>query len=496
MKINSIRFKIGVLFVALLGILLVVYSVYLYLSLYISLYEELDEGLDAKAREISRTLELYMKRYGDGDGMDPEVVKKVIVFEEFPDPDELDVLQEQWVHRADILNLKDNFIAFLPDGGDAGVFSKNLQVPLFIPNAGEIENLREGIPVYTNTRVHSMKVRAVSYPHFFADNTLAIVQVGASLKTVTHLLRNRMIHIAFSIPVILLVASLFGRLFVSRFLKPVFEITSTARRISNENLSARVGKEQIDEEMKYLVDAFNDMISRLESSFSAVSDFSSHVAHELKTPLTIIKGESDIALRRERGREEYKEAIVTISEESERMLNVIEDLLLLTRLDFPERALSFERVDLVDLLRDLYEQNRSLRRKKRISMHLNVPADHIYVQGNSLHIRRLFINLLDNAVKYTGENGRIDIDATVLNEKVMVRISDTGEGITQEDLPKIFNRFYRSTSSRKQGIAGTGLGLSIVKSIVDVHHGSVEVVSTPGKGSSFTIVLPTMPPDR
>jgi heavy metal sensor kinase len=420
----------------------------------------------------------------------------VILFEEFPDPDKLDALQEQWVHRADILNLKDNFIAFLYERDDAEVFSRNLQVPLFIPNAGEISDLGEGIPVYGNTRVHNMKVRVVSYPHFFTDNTLAIVQVGASLKPVTHILRNRMIHIASSIPVILLVASLFGRLFVSRLLKPVSEITRTARRISNENLSARVGKEQTDEEMKYLVDAFNDMISRLEHSFSAVSDFSSHVAHELKTPLTIIKGESDIALRRERGREEYKEAIFTIREESERMLNVIEDLLLLTRLDFPESALSFERVDLVDLLRDLYEQNRSVRRKKKISMHLNVPFDHIFVHGNNLHIRRLFINLLDNAVKYTGESGRVDIDATVLNETVMVRISDTGEGITQEDLPKIFNRFYRSTSSRKQGVSGTGLGLSIVKSIVDIHHGSIEVESTPGKGSSFIVILPAMAPAR
>jgi heavy metal sensor kinase len=489
MKVNSIRFKIGVLFVVILGVVLVVYSTFLYMSLYITLYKELDDGLIAKAKEITRTIDMFVKRYGSGEEDITTLVKKVIVFEELPDPDDLDVLQEQWIHRVDILNLKDNYITFLDIEGNVFMHSENLKGPIFFPNADEILDLREGVPVYTSSKVQNMKVRAVSYPYLFRGERLYTVQVGASLKSIMHILRNRLIHILASIPVILLVASFFGRLFVSRLLKPVFEITRTAHKISHENLSARVSKVHADEEMKYLVDAFNEMISRLEGSFSAVSDFSAHVAHELKTPLTIIKGESDIALRREREKSEYKEAITTIREESDRMLRVIEDLLLLTRLDFPEKAFIFEQFDLVALLNDLYEQSKPLARKRKLTMSMNAAVDHIFIRGDSLHIRRLFINLIDNALKYTAANGRICIDAAIMNGKAIVTVSDTGAGITAEDLPKIFDRFYRASSIRKQGTHGIGLGLSIVKSIVDIHQGCIEVKSTLGKGSSFIVIL-------
>ena len=147
----------------------------------------------------------------------------------------------------------------------------------------------------------------------------------------------------------------FGRVFASRILRPIVEITKTAKKITHEDLHSRVEAKHVDEEMKYLVDAFNDMISRLEQSFRYIAEFSSHVAHDLKTPLAIIRGESDIALRKDRTPEEYKRAIMVVLGESERMLRVIEDLLLLTRLDYRPEIFKFERINLAEFLWEISE---------------------------------------------------------------------------------------------------------------------------------------------
>jgi heavy metal sensor kinase len=489
MMIQSIRFKIRILFIAILGAILFVYSAYLFVSLRVSLYEELDHELMVKAEEIADAITISSGLDGE-DGMELlQVVREIIIFEDLPDPDELDSLQEQWLQRADELDLKQDYIDFLNSMGESLVKSNNLKGRLYKLDVRSLHNLEGENPIYKNTLKQTQNVRTVSYPYVH-NGTRYIIQVGSSLKPTTHILRNRLIHILASIPVILLISSIFGRILVNKLLKPVYRITDTASQITDENLSARVDGTHVDEEMKYLVDAFNSMISRLEKSFKGISDFSSHVAHELKTPLTIIKGESDLVLRREREKEEYRRSILAIREESDKMLRVIEDLLLLAILDFPRSAHTFERTDIADLIRELCEQARALTEEKGIKVTVECPPGPLHVQGNQSHLRRMFLNLIDNAIKYNRQGGKVHIHAAPSDGFIVVSITDTGHGIAARDVPMIFERFYRVEYAGEKNASGTGLGLSIVKSIIDLHHGTIETTSKPGAGSTFTVFLP------
>lgn len=489
MKIHSIKFKIRILFVALLGAILFVYSTYLYVSLRVTLYEELDNALMMKAKEVGDTIDILSRRYGE-DGSDVlHIVRKVIIFEDLPDPDELDTYQEQWLQRVDKLDLKESYIDFLNSRGESLLKSNNLKGRLYKLDIRSLQNLEDGIPVYKNIMKQTQNIRTVSYP-FSHNEKHYIIQLGSSLKPTIHILRNRLIHILASITVILFISSLFGRIFFNKLLKPVYQITNTASQITDENLSARVDGTRVDEEMKYLVDAFNNMISRLEKSFKGISDFSSHVAHELKTPLTIIKGESDIVLRKERETEEYKRAITAIREESDRMLSVIEDLLLLAKLDFPHSAYTFERIDITDLIREMYDLGSTLAMERGIKVTMEHIDKPLYVYGNELHLRRMFLNLIDNAIKYNRQGGTVDIHATHNDQFIVVSVTDTGPGIAEKDLPMIFDRFYRVEYAGEKNVSGTGLGLSIVKSIIELHHGSIQVTSEVGTGSTFTVSIP------
>ncbi|UCB45508.1 MAG: GHKL domain-containing protein [Spirochaetota bacterium] len=490
MKIKSIKFKIRILFVALLGVFLTIYSIYLYFSLYVTLYDEIDDELYAKAKEIAKALDTYRERTIAEDFT--STVKKVIVFKDFPDPDDIEPYQLQWLQKVDSLNLKENYIDFLNANGKSLVKSNNLKNSLLFLNTNTIEGIKDGAPYYKRTKLNNKNIRVVSFPYRFENNSFYIIQVGTSLRPTIYLLKNRLIHILISIPIILLISSLLGKMFVTKLLKPVYEITKTANMITNENLSSRVNRDRIDEEMQYLVDAFNKMISRLESSFKYISEFSSQVAHELKTPLTIIKGESDITLRKERGREEYIKTIKLVMEETERMLKVIENLLLLTRLDFPLNAFNFEQVNLIELLKEIYEKSKILALHKDITVDMTVGLDKLLINGDKLHLRRLFLNLIDNSIKFTDYNGKIHITAAVEDKRAIITITDTGVGIVEEDLPKIFDRFFHIDRTGKLKEPSTGLGLSIVKSITDIHNGQIDVKSKSGEGTTFTILLPVL----
>jgi len=270
----------------------------------------------------------------------------------------------------------------------------------------------------------------------------------------------------------------------------VVRITETARKITYEDLRERVKTGHVDEEIKPLVEAFNDMISRLEKSFQYVSEFSSHAAHELKTPLAIIRGQTEVALRKERGIDEYKAVLNVNLEEAQKMIKMIEDLLLLTRLEYKTGVFHFEQIDLIAFLGEIYEQSKVLAAEKELLVSADMPGKPVMVKADKLHLRRLFYNLINNAVKFTPVKGKIDIAVKTVNNKVAVSVSDTGMGIAEEDLPKIFNKFFQKDMKIKSSNSGIGLGLNIVQSIAKIHNADIQVKSKPGKGTTFTVILP------
>jgi heavy metal sensor kinase len=302
--------------------------------------------------------------------------------------------------------------------------------------------------------------------------------------------KNKLFYILIPIPLTLLFGYYIGRLIIMRILKPIKKMTDTVKNITHEDLSLRVKAENVDEELGRLIEAFNDMVSRLGESFEYITDSSSYIAHELKTPIAIIRGESEFALKKERDKEEYKRVISVSLEETKRMLKIIEDLLLLTKMNYQPDVLKFEQIDLTQFIRIIYEQAKILASKKNITVNINTPEETGMVNADELHLRRLFLNLIDNAIKFTPASGSITINLRYEDQKAAVSIIDTGIGIEEENVPKLFDKFFRIDTTIKDASPSSGLGLSIAQSIAELHKGEISVASRVGQGTNFTVSLP------
>ncbi|MDH4269386.1 MAG: ATP-binding protein, partial [Dehalococcoidia bacterium] len=216
--------------------------------------------------------------------------------------------------------------------------------------------------------------------------------------------------------------------------------------------------------------------------------FVSDVAHELRTPLSIMSGELEVALRKERTLEDYRQVLNSSKQETDRLIELSENLLFLARVDQGRQAIEFEKVDVTDLIGSIIASLQVESTKKEITIHFEPEEEPTFAWGQPAMLRRLFFNLIDNAIQYTPSQGEIWISLATGKQYTQTKIRDTGVGIPPEDQEKIFDRFYRVDPSRSQ-IKGYGLGLAICKSIVELHHGSITVRSALGKGSTFTVIL-------
>lgn len=243
-------------------------------------------------------------------------------------------------------------------------------------------------------------------------------------------------------------------------------------------------------EAQHLAVSYNELMDRLAESLKRSRQFSADVTHELRTPLTILRGETELALRNGRDKEQLCRVLESNLEEISRMSYLIEDLLLLSKSDLGEIPLKMENLNLSDLVSELHHQAQLLADAKQISVRLQTYGDQIFVHADSLRIRQVLLNLLTNAIKYTPEQGEIKIVLEHDSDSVDISIIDSGIGIKSDHLEKIFERFYRINKTRNRNDGGSGLGLAIVQWIVDAHKGTVKVTSIPGQGSHFTVILP------
>jgi signal transduction histidine kinase len=217
--------------------------------------------------------------------------------------------------------------------------------------------------------------------------------------------------------------------------------------------------------------------------------FVSDVAHELRTPLSIMSGELEVALRKERTLEDYRQVLYSTKQETDRLIELSQNLLFLARADQGRQAIELEKVDITDLIGSIIARLQVESTDKEIAIRFEPEGEPTFVWGQPAMLRRLFFNLIDNAIQYTPSRGEIRISLATGKQYAQVRIRDTGVGIPPEDQEKIFDRFYRLDPSRSR-TKGYGLGLAICKSIVELHHGSITVRSALGKGSTFTVILP------
>ncbi len=316
---------------------------------------------------------------------------------------------------------------------------------------------------------------------------VGFVQIGLPIDAFEEVRNGFLWSIALGSPILLVVAGFGGYWMSGRALKPVDTISNTAARISAQELSTRLPTSGVDDELDRLSNVLNAMLTRLELAFKRITEFTADASHELRTPVAIIQTTSELMQSRSRTVDAHVNAWGLVRVETERMSHLIADLLTLARLDVGKAGFEFRQMDLSEAVRTASEEMRVLADAKKLVLTVHA-ATSCPIHGDSDALRRATCILLDNAIKFT-PSGEIRLEVKLL-ARAEVTVSDTGVGIGQEDIPFIFDRFYRVSKDRSRKTGGAGLGLSIARLIVERHGGELSAESTPNKGSTFTMFLP------
>jgi two-component system heavy metal sensor histidine kinase CusS len=299
---------------------------------------------------------------------------------------------------------------------------------------------------------------------------------------------------------------LLGFLITKEGLNPLRELMHDVRDITPDKLQVRVGFREWPEEIVALANAFDRMLERLEASFTSISQFSADLAHELRTPINNLRGEAEVAISKARTVEEYRQVLMSSLEEYERLSRMIENILFLARSDSKKQKIKVSPLNILQEITEVLEYYDAVREEKGISVTLSVNST---LNADKTLFRRALANVLSNAFRYTLADGNISVQSRIISDfkdrasgsgetkkeglhqsAIEITVADTGIGIGTEDLPKIFDRFYRARKARSVYSQGTGLGFSIVKSIMELHNGSVKVTSGPSSGTTVTLVFP------
>lgn len=360
----------------------------------------------------------------------------------------------------------------------------------FINKPFDRDALRAESPIYRDVRVGNQELRVLSVPIVDGEHKIAVLQVAVRLDVIN----QARVGLTNILTIIWLVSFLFSGnaawLTLGQTLKPLEAITETAEQINRaDDLSRRLpyhGPE--NDEIGSLVNSFNQTLERLEALFTSQQRLLADVSHELRTPLTVIKGNVDLMRRMKKLDEE---SLMSIDHEAGRLTRLVGGLLLLAQAESGKLALSMQQVELDLLLTEVF-QEMSILAGNRVRVHLN-EIDQVYVKGDRDRLKQVFINLVANAIQYTPQGGEVFLSLERIGEQARIICRDTGPGIPAEDLPHIFERFYRAEKSRTRGkTTGFGLGLSIANWIVERHGGRIEVDSKEGQGTTFAIWLPVL----
>ena len=330
-------------------------------------------------------------------------------------------------------------------------------------------------------RVSSMQI-------FEDDNIKIIFQLAIKKVAKSPYLEQLYFTLMVSLPIILISLLFIANILIERTLSPVKDVISSVKLIGVHNLSQRIASDKIPTEIEALVEIFNQLLNTLEDSFTRISSFSSDASHELKTPLTVIRGEIEVALRKERSSQEYKAILNGLLQETIQVQQTIEQLFFITKKDSSEYLENHQEIYLDELLLDVVEQNRAFATHKSICLNMyNIIP--ISINANEALLKIALNNIVRNAIIYSESNSIVNIYMKESANSYFICIEDFGYGISQKDIVSIFERFYRVDRVRSRQNSGTGLGLAIVKMILDIHHYSIDVYSVLDKGTTITIQI-------
>lgn len=463
MNFRAIRVRLTLWYLTILALGLAALGVGSWFAIQASLFHAVDEGLEDRTKGVQKFMNEQLASLSLNEIRDEFREHSVLG----PGGDLFQVCNQrgEWLYRS--APLENNHVTIrLP---------RNLASPLF-------ENLSvQGVPVrFVSSRI---EVRGEPYS----------VQVAAPLGEFYEALERFGMILWFSVPALLLVASAGGYWISTRALSPVEDIRAKAQSISISNLQDRLSVPTTGDELQRLSETLNAMLARLSESVERMSQFTADASHELRAPLSLIHTTAELALQNGRTNAEFVEDMRQILGESERTGKLIDNLLLLARADSVEDGLHKELTDWSLTAREAVQQISLHARPKNITVEIAMPPEPIPVMGDADALRRMVLIVLDNAVKYSSEASAVRVFMKRDGQEVLLRVTDQGMGIAPDDIPHVFDRFWRADKARSRGMGGAGLGLSIAKWIADRHAGTIQVSSQPGLGSTFEIRLPIEP---
>ena len=460
MKRLSIGLRLTLSYLIIFAVAQAIFGFGMWVSLKRHLYDIADDALEDQIDDMQHFL---LAQYKDASvaKLQEEITETYVLEHE---GDYLQVRDEQgdWIYRAAFLE-KNNVNA---------------------PSISDLQNR-----LFEDRRISGRRFRFVN-DVITVNGRRFVVQTGlpeGDIIGTLHSFRRNLFGWAL---IMLLFASVVGYWLSRKALAPVDAITKTARTINAGNLSDRLEQLNTGDELQRLSDTLNGMLTRIDEAFKRVSQFTADASHELRTPISLMRTEAEIALRKSRDIDEYQEALRHILIEAERMTVLIEKLLSLARTDAGRETLEIRSINLRETVSQVVTDWRISVDDRHLSLNEHLTHEDLFIRGDRSALNRLFNILMDNAVKYTPAPGTIDINLGRSDGKVFFSIADTGIGIGQEDQEHIFERFYRVDKARSRERGGTGLGLAIARWIVDQHGGSIEVKSCLGKGSTFTVEFP------
>ncbi|TKB63628.1 MAG: HAMP domain-containing protein [Nitrospira sp.] len=463
-----LRVRLTLWYGTALALVLIVFSVVLYAITARSLRDTVDESLEDTAMTAVRSLEER--------GFLP-LINEEELLSQFPE-----------------LTRIDKFFQIFSPSGTITIRSPNIkqhEVPL---SRTALDAAFAGQRIFESAKYpKEPPLRLISVPIMYGGNLLYIVQVGTSMESVGETLQRFLVLLVVAIPIALAVSLAGGWFLAGRALRPVDKITLAAQRIAAGDLSQRLSIPAAHDEIGRLAATFNNMIGRLDTSFRQIRQFTSDASHELRTPLTVMKGETDLVLRRPRLLDDYRLVLESNLEEIDRMTRIVDELLFLSRADMGEVRVESLPVAMESLVEDIHRQAKLLAQDRNIDVLLGTVMP-VVVQGDDLRLRELLLNLVENAMKYSHPDGKVEISLLNDGREARLSVTDHGIGIAPADHKKIFQRFFRTDVARGHTKKGTGLGLAICSWIAELHKGRVEVKSALGQGSTFTVVLPLAHP--
>jgi two-component system, OmpR family, sensor kinase len=470
MNTRSIRFRLVVWYAGLLIVVFVLLGSLIYGGLKIYLEESLAQAQMGRARQIAESLLANVGRTGE-----EHVVSEI----------------NSWFAPE----TNDRFIRITGEGGVTLYRSTNPKdrsfdaslVPAFAEASDKSGWRKQKLP-----EDRDLIIAAVPYVTSGARHYL--VEVGASLEPVKEVLHRLVVLLVMGLTGMVVVAIGSGYFLVRKALGPVDKISSSARRITLNNLKERLPIAETGDELERLAISLNHMIARLDEAFKHNRRFIADASHELRTPLTIMRGELESIVEQTGLAAEAQRKAASVLEEVERLARIVEGLFAISRLDAGEAQKESIPFDLGELATSTAEQMCLLAEDKGITITATT-AGKVVVKGDRARVKQVVVNLLDNAVKYTAAGGKVSLRVSAEGGKAVLEVEDNGMGIPTEARPHIFERFFRVEQARSRESGGAGLGLSIVKSICAAHGGQVVFQSTEGVGSCFRVELPVVVED-